>query len=645
MSEMNIIETIVYPELPDAIGVQSIYLTVPIASYSYPGIVRPSASDFVLYSTGGLVINPSYVSAIKDVSSLSTRLGSAEGDISSLYTTTSLLSSRVGVNENDILALSGAVSINTSAIASISASVNDILNTYAMSSLAAKSIQISIDNSTYVMTTKLLNGAGNVLSTSSIDLPLENVVVSGSYSNGSIILTLQNGNTIPIPVGDLINGLQTEITSSNKLPADLVTDAGQTHKFVTEGLISQVGSNTTARHTHANKALLDTYTVTNINIENTVSKAHTHDNKSLLDTYNVTNANIESAVAQMHSHSNKTVLDALSQTDIENLSQLASIISSGGLGGNGTYNYNELMNLVIYPDYNDVLWFQNNYKKLDDTLSITGTLPSVGDNMTNIYYNVFKNISSYPTQYITPSVWSGKSITNNVGLGMAIIDGGYLDENYLVPNLSGISYSFLGSDGGNDMYFAPLFEVTGYNESYPYGYYLALMTSTSESIYTQIVLGIASQKMSNPYDTNEFNKILDTYNAYDEFRAVSDGSLISKTWYTAAGLVPAGSNPMYTRLSCPGSITGIYEGAFLYNNFINNLKYFPGGDIVKQVDDVTGTWSPVATSFDINNAMSSRVGIITEAPISNNSANTLSIVYLSSTPSSMYSGYMYIINN
>ena len=52
-------------------------------------------------------------------------------------------------------------------------------------------------------------------------------------SSIKIVLTLQNGNTIDIPVGDLINGLQTEITSNNKLASDLVDDTNQTNLFVT----------------------------------------------------------------------------------------------------------------------------------------------------------------------------------------------------------------------------------------------------------------------------------------------------------------------------------------------------------------------------------------------------------------------------
>lgn len=94
----------------------------------------------------------------------------------------------------------------------------------------------TIDSSTYVMTLQLKDQDNNNLGQAqTIDLPLESVVVNGSYdsTNKKIVLTLQNGNTIDIPVADLVNGLQTEITAQNKLDADLVDDSTSTNKFVT----------------------------------------------------------------------------------------------------------------------------------------------------------------------------------------------------------------------------------------------------------------------------------------------------------------------------------------------------------------------------------------------------------------------------
>lgn len=94
----------------------------------------------------------------------------------------------------------------------------------------------SLNTTDYKLTMTLKDQDGNTLGTSQVvDFPVESVVVGGSYDNTNkkIILTLQNGNTIDVPVGDLVAGLQSEITSSNKLSADLVNDSNTTNKFVT----------------------------------------------------------------------------------------------------------------------------------------------------------------------------------------------------------------------------------------------------------------------------------------------------------------------------------------------------------------------------------------------------------------------------
>lgn len=96
------------------------------------------------------------------------------------------------------------------------------------------SIAMSMD-SEYVLSVQLLDQDGNALGAEqSVDLPLDSVVVGGSYDaqTQSLILTLDNGNTITIPVGDLVSGLQTEITAQNPLSADLVAD-GTNNKVYT----------------------------------------------------------------------------------------------------------------------------------------------------------------------------------------------------------------------------------------------------------------------------------------------------------------------------------------------------------------------------------------------------------------------------
>lgn len=98
-------------------------------------------------------------------------------------------------------------------------------------------ISINMNQSTddYVITVDLVNKDGTIISTSSIDLPIEALVKSGRYDSETktIILVLENDEEINIPIGDLISGLQEEITSNNKLDADLVDDTTSTNKFIT----------------------------------------------------------------------------------------------------------------------------------------------------------------------------------------------------------------------------------------------------------------------------------------------------------------------------------------------------------------------------------------------------------------------------
>ena len=105
------------------------------------------------------------------------------------------------------------------------------------------SLELSINSTTYVVTATLKDQDWNTLGTAqTIDLPLESVVVSGSYdsTNKKIILTLQSWSTIEFSVADLVSWLQTEITSSNKLDADLVDDSTSTNKFVTSSDLTKL---------------------------------------------------------------------------------------------------------------------------------------------------------------------------------------------------------------------------------------------------------------------------------------------------------------------------------------------------------------------------------------------------------------------
>lgn len=114
----------------------------------------------------------------------------------------------------------------------ITKDVNNLTN-YTLKTSTGSLIDLEINGTTYVVTLSLKDVDGNIISTDTIDLPLESVVVGGSYDsvNKKIILTLENGNTVEFSVADLVTGLQSEITSSNKLDSDLVDDTNSGNKF------------------------------------------------------------------------------------------------------------------------------------------------------------------------------------------------------------------------------------------------------------------------------------------------------------------------------------------------------------------------------------------------------------------------------
>ena len=144
------------------------------------------------------------------------------------------------INLNDLhdkIVLLDGVKVNNQELPiDLNRKVNIDLSDYALGNQAVARTTIEVNTTNYVITLTTYDRGNNVLNTSQIDLPVESVVVNGSYDNltKSLILTLQNGNTITIPVGDLINGLQSEITAQNMLASDLVDDTNNTHKFVSQ---------------------------------------------------------------------------------------------------------------------------------------------------------------------------------------------------------------------------------------------------------------------------------------------------------------------------------------------------------------------------------------------------------------------------
>jgi hypothetical protein len=136
-----------------------------------------------------------------------------------------------------------AIQKNGTAITPVSGTVNITIPTTAADVSARRNttkyeaeLNLTINSSTYVVSAQLKDQDGNNLGTvQTIDLPLESVVVSGSYNDSTkkVVLTLQSGSTVEFSVADLVAGLQSELSASNKLnPAFINYDSA--HRAVSD---------------------------------------------------------------------------------------------------------------------------------------------------------------------------------------------------------------------------------------------------------------------------------------------------------------------------------------------------------------------------------------------------------------------------
>lgn len=110
---------------------------------------------------------------------------------------------RLAQDEQDIQTNTDNIRANAEAIDALNTSLLD----YSLITETGNKISMSINPQTYVITLSLKDKNDNILSTQSVDLPLETMIVSASYSNGVLTFTLKNGQTLQVPISDLISGL------------------------------------------------------------------------------------------------------------------------------------------------------------------------------------------------------------------------------------------------------------------------------------------------------------------------------------------------------------------------------------------------------------------------------------------------------
>lgn len=121
--------------------------------------------------------------------------------------------------ENETLEINNTYQYNDSDLVKKIDHINDNLKNYSLITETGNKLDLTIDSKTYIMTLKLKDKDDNVLSTGSVDLPIESMIINVTYDNDNekLTFTLQNGIVIDVPLDSLISGLVNETDLKNIL--------------------------------------------------------------------------------------------------------------------------------------------------------------------------------------------------------------------------------------------------------------------------------------------------------------------------------------------------------------------------------------------------------------------------------------------
>lgn len=114
--------------------------------------------------------------------------------------------------ENETLEINNTYQYDDSDLVKKIDNINDNFKNYSLITETGNKLDLKIDSKTYIMTLKLKNKDDNVLSTGSVDLPIESMIINVTYDNDNekLTFTLQNGSVIDVPLDSLISGLVNE---------------------------------------------------------------------------------------------------------------------------------------------------------------------------------------------------------------------------------------------------------------------------------------------------------------------------------------------------------------------------------------------------------------------------------------------------
>lgn len=114
--------------------------------------------------------------------------------------------------ENDTLEINNTYQYDDSDLVKKIDNINGNFKNYSLITETGNKLDLTIDSKTYIMTLKLKDKDDNILSTGSVDLPIESMIINVTYDNDNekLTFTLQNGSVIDVPLDSLISGLVNE---------------------------------------------------------------------------------------------------------------------------------------------------------------------------------------------------------------------------------------------------------------------------------------------------------------------------------------------------------------------------------------------------------------------------------------------------
>ena len=213
----------------------------------------------------------------ENISALQTNTEENSRDITQIKTEQLTQNNNIEKNTNDINSLKERVSTNETNIASLQLE-------------SGNTLELSLNNTTYELTATLKNKAGTILSTSKVDFPVEQLVISVTYDSAKkeLVITLKNGQVTRVPIGSIINGLvnqsdfdalvQTVQTKANQ------SDLNQTNTNVTN-LAGRVSNNESK--------------IENIEQEQTEQNTNISNNATNIESLQEENENLKKIVSQL----------------------------------------------------------------------------------------------------------------------------------------------------------------------------------------------------------------------------------------------------------------------------------------------------------------------------------------------------------